>query len=83
MNLDQEVRALAVRYSPRQIEHAIGRARCQGARNPPGLLRSWMRSGDMSVSPTEEKQDAANSAGYPELNDDAKAFVAYQARHTA
>ena len=83
MNVDQEVRALAVHYSPRQIEHAIGRAGRQGNCNPPGLLRSWMRSGAMPVPLPEEQNHAGNSTDHPELNDDAKAFAAYQAGHTA
>jgi hypothetical protein len=83
LNVDQEVRALALRYSPREIEQAMSRARRQATRNPQGLLRSWMRSGDLRSPPLEEDRIEAHWRCHPELNDDARAFAAYQAEHAA
>lgn len=82
MNLDPEVRELAARYTLPQIEYAIRRARQQARRNPPGLLRAWMRSGHMPSPPAQEQRHATDSPHPPQLNADAQAFAAYQAaRH--
>jgi hypothetical protein len=79
MHLDQEVRELAARYSLQQIEYGIRRARQQATRNPPGLLRCWMRSGHMPLPPPKEGAHAAHQGHHQELNDDAQAFAAYRA----
>jgi hypothetical protein len=81
MNLDQEVRALAARYSLPQIAHAISRARQHGQRNPQGLLRHWMRTGHMPLPSLKEQKHATASRRPPQPNEDARAFAAYRTAH--